>query len=91
MLLAPFQSRTRAYPSSDFRLSDYRGNDRVFQSRTRAYPSSDVLVVYRPVRSHEPFNPALGLIHLLTPAVASGRGGALLPFNPALGLIHLLT
>src|SRR6266567_4717784 len=88
-----------------------------FQSRPRAYPSSDDRhAASSPVAVAPSFNPALGLIHLLTPGSWMMCGGGLIcfqsrpraypssdghltgcamrisePFNPALGLIHLLT
>ncbi len=62
-----------------------------FQSRPRAYPSSDDRhAASSPVAVAPSFNPALGLIHLLTEdGCRSALAGE--PFNPALGLIHLLT
>src|SRR6266700_3235625 len=62
-----------------------------FQSRPRAYPSSDDRhAASSPVAVAPSFNPALGLIHLLTEdGCRSALAGE--PFNPALELIHLLT
>ncbi len=37
------------------------------------------------------FNPALGLIHLLTHCLSHPKHMHIDTFNPALGLIHLLT
>jgi len=61
-----------------------------FQSRARAYPSSDLDSEKLERLLNYSFNPALGLIHLLTrlPLLHRSTHTA---FNPALGLIHLLT
>src|SRR6266568_3221758 len=87
--VAIFQSRTRAYPSSDFsQCVGYEG----LQSFNPALGLIHLLTQIRvslPPHSR-PFNPALGLIHLLTP-VCQVLQWHLHSFNPALGLIHLLT
>src|SRR6266568_2852366 len=65
-IVEPFQSRTRAYPSSDDKATLKLPRYWYFQSRTRAYPSSDTTCYGILPYALRSFNPALGLIHLLT-------------------------
>src|SRR5437588_602803 len=86
-----FQSRARAYPSSDELLHHILfGDQLLFQSRARAYPSSDVEKEQVEVVTTTSFNPALGLIHLLSSPTPVPL---FLPitFIPPFGLFLLLT